>query len=458
MRQPPSKSSALHDILPTFTETVGFCRVARFLDFMLIGLEVHAKLLLEQKLFSSAATKWNALPNTQVAPFDVATPGYYPSLNQKAVQLATIATRALQCRKVANTLVFDRKHYTYKDLPHGYQITQFREPMGRDGLFVGIPLRQIHLEMDSAKSITGGKLDYNRAGIGLIEIVTEPVFYDVEHVVHFVRSLRDLLRTIRVSDCLLERGSMRFDVNVSTTQGEGRCEIKNLNSFDGLRHVMQSKVVRQQLEQKTWCTVGFDDGTPLVSRTKEKYAGYRYTPEYDIPESRIDFSSTIPLTPQELRAQLTLEESQREKLIALQLAQTYMKAISSGIDAKRAYNFLTNGYLGMLNALDLDVLEADHIAEFIPQILHDCQTDNHAREVIRSIFKGDYHRPDCQLATSLSQTHIQMITPLLQHCRFHKCHKSGNFDYLIGLALKTIKDSGLAKPDPRLLLKFFTEA
>lgn len=425
---------------------------------MLIGLEVHAKLLLEHKLFSVAATKWNALPNTQVAPFDIATPGYYPTLNQKAVQLAVVAVRALQCRKIARTLIFDRKHYAYKDLPHGYQITQFREPMGRDGLFVGIPIRQIHLEMDSAKSSSDGRLDYNRAGIGLIEIVTEPVFKDVEQIVHFVRSLRELLRTIRVSDCLLERGSMRFDVNVSTTEGEGRCEIKNLNSYDALRNVIQSEVVKQQLAQESWCTVGFDDGTPLVSRTKEKQIGYRYAPEYDIPESHINFPSTMPLAPHELREKLVLEESQKEKLITLQLAQIYLKTISSRVDAKRAYNFLTNGYLGILNALELDVLETDHVAEFIPQLLHDCPTDNQVKEAIRSIFKGDYHKPACQLATSLSQTHVQMISPLLQHCRFHKCRQSGNFDYLIGLALKIIKDSGLAKPDPRLLLKFFTDA
>lgn len=428
------------------------------MNFMLIGLEVHAKLLLEHKLFSVATTKWNASPNTQVAPFDIATPGYYPTLNQKAVQLALIATHALKCQKIAKTLIFDRKHYAYKDLPHGYQITQFREPMGKDGLFVGVPIRQIHLEMDSAKSGSGGKLDYNRAGIGLIEVVTEPVFRDVEHVVQFVKSLRDLLRTIRVSDCLLERGSMRFDVNISTTEREGRCEVKNLNSYDGLRHVIQSEVVKQQIAQKTWCTIGFDDGTPLVSRTKERHTGYRYTPEYDIPESHITMPLTMPLTPHELRTQLILDESQKEKLMNLQLAQTYLKTVASRVDAKRAYNFLTNSYLGLLNSFELDVLEADHVAEFIPQILNDSPTDNEAKEAVRLIFKGDYNKPAHQPLTSLSQAHIQMINPLLQHCRFQRCRQSGNFDYLIGLALRMIKDCGLVKPDPRLLLKFFTDA
>ena len=300
-----------------------------------IGLEVHAQLKTESKLFSSAPHAFGAAPNTQTTEVDVGLPGVLPVLNEKAVELAVRLALALGC-KVHPVSVFARKHYFYPDLPKGYQISQYEEPYSTDGAVPieldgesrAIPLTRIHMEEDAAKNIhddavTGGgvtHVDLNRAGAPLVEIVSTPNIHSPEEAGAYLRSLRQILRYLDVSDADMEKGQFRCDANVSVrrvgdTKLGTRTELKNLNSFRFVERAIASEIRRQVelilgggvvLQQ----TMHWDDrsGVATPMRTKEAADDYRYGPDPDLPPLRIEpgflerLRKTLPALPQERRA------------------------------------------------------------------------------------------------------------------------------------------------------------
>ncbi|MBQ4044011.1 MAG: Asp-tRNA(Asn)/Glu-tRNA(Gln) amidotransferase subunit GatB [Clostridia bacterium] len=272
---------------------------------MIVGLEVHAELKTETKIFCSCKNEYGAPPNTRVCPVCLGMPGVLPRLNRRAVELGITAGLACGCT-VSLLSRFDRKNYFYPDLPKGYQITQYDHPLCRDGFLDvetedgirRIAVQRMHLEEDAGKLLhgeDGTKVDYNRAGVPLIEIVSAPDIRSSSEARAYLTALRERLLFAGVSDCKMNEGSMRCDVNLSVrlrgSDGFGvRTEIKNINSVVFAAKAIEYEFVRQTeiLEAGGEIrpqTRRYDEatGTTVLMREKETAADYRYFPEPDIP-------------------------------------------------------------------------------------------------------------------------------------------------------------------------------
>jgi aspartyl-tRNA(Asn)/glutamyl-tRNA(Gln) amidotransferase subunit B len=276
----------------------------------IIGLEIHAQLLTETKIFCGCSTAFGAPPNTNVCPVCLGLPGALPVLNERAVELAVRAAHALGCT-VHPTSVFARKNYFYPDLPKGYQISQYERPLATDGLLeyespdggrrVGIV--RLHLEEDAGKSLHEGfpdsdrrtYLDFNRSGVPLVEIVSRPDLRSAADAAEFFSRLRAILVAIGINDGNMEEGSLRCDANVSirpvgTTTFGTKAEVKNLNSFRHVQRALEYEIDRQarvlteggRVEQETrlWDVAG---GRTVSMRSKEEAHDYRYFPDPDLP-------------------------------------------------------------------------------------------------------------------------------------------------------------------------------
>jgi aspartyl-tRNA(Asn)/glutamyl-tRNA(Gln) amidotransferase subunit B len=300
-----------------------------------VGLEVHAQLLTRAKLFSGAATDFGAPPNTHVDPVCLGLPGVLPVPSRAAVDGALRLALATGCA-VRRRSRFARKHYFYPDLPKGYQITQYEEPLaehGRldfevDGAARSVRLRRLHLEEDAGKSVHRGAIslvDLNRAGVPLVEIVTEPDLRTAAEAAAVMRALRQLVRWLGVGDGNLEAGSLRCDVNVSLRPVGAdalgtRTELKNLNSFKFVRDAVAHEIARQEAvlrsggavvaETRLWDA---EHGRSAAMRSKEEAHDYRYFPEPDLPPLVIDDAwleaarAALPELPAARRARLVGE-------------------------------------------------------------------------------------------------------------------------------------------------------
>jgi aspartyl-tRNA(Asn)/glutamyl-tRNA(Gln) amidotransferase subunit B len=295
-----------------------------------IGLEVHAQLLTETKLFCADETVFGAAPNTHISPVTLGYPGTLPVLNKKAVHLAV--KMGLACHSEIETWnYFARKNYFYPDLPKGYQISQHTTPVCKGGyvkitnagIEKQVQLNRIHLEEDAGKSIHDQQgdftsLDFNRAGVPLIEIVTEPCLSSADEAVAFLNNLRRMLRYLGICDGNMEEGSLRCDANVSIRKtGEKelgtKVEIKNLNSIRNVKRAIESEVMRMRElseagESIMQETRSFDalNGVTFSMRSKEEANDYRYFPDPDLPPFEIssallkEIEETIPALPEEL--------------------------------------------------------------------------------------------------------------------------------------------------------------
>jgi aspartyl-tRNA(Asn)/glutamyl-tRNA(Gln) amidotransferase subunit B len=275
---------------------------------VVVGLEVHAQLATAHKLFTPAPARFAPdAPNTHVTPYCVGLPGVLPRLNEEAVRFALRVALSLGCT-VHEESRFDRKHYVYPDLPKGYQITQAAQPLATSGRLQPpegseIRVARLHLEEDAAKIVDLGDgragVDFNRAGVPLVEIVTEPDLRSGAHAAAALRELRAILLTLGVSDGSLERGSLRCDANVSVRrEGDAalgvRCEIKNVSGFRFVAQAIEAEADRQiaarlRGEPVIRETRGFDPKRRATHplRTKEEQPDYRYLPEPDLPALRL---------------------------------------------------------------------------------------------------------------------------------------------------------------------------
>jgi aspartyl-tRNA(Asn)/glutamyl-tRNA(Gln) amidotransferase subunit B len=344
-----------------------------------IGLEVHAHLLTVSKLFCGCRTAFGAAPNTEICPVCLGLPGALPVLNRAAVDHAVQAALALGCT-IQPTSIFARKNYFYPDLPKGYQISQYEQPLATDGVVKAgsdywapeydIRIKRVHMEEDAGKLVHEGfpdsdrrsYVDLNRAGVPLIEIVTEPDLRSAKVAAAFFGYLRELLMAIGVNDGNMEEGSLRCDANVSVrpagTETLGtKVEIKNLNSFRFLEKALEYEIERQQdalsdggrivQETRLWDP---DAGRTFSMRTKEEAHDYRYFPEPDLPplevlEPRVralrDVISELPARRRERFASaFALAMTDVVHLMGSRLDSYFEETVSAGAPPKLAKNWL----------------------------------------------------------------------------------------------------------------------
>jgi aspartyl-tRNA(Asn)/glutamyl-tRNA(Gln) amidotransferase subunit B len=361
-----------------------------------IGLEIHAQLPTATKIFCGCSTRFGAPPNTQICPVCLGLPGSLPVLNRRAVDLALRAGVALGCAINARS-VFARKNYFYPDLPKGYQISQYDQPLVGPGELqvtsgdrtISVGITRIHLEEDAGKSLHEGladhadrtSLDYNRAGVPLIEIVTEPDLRSAADASAFFEQLRATLVWIGVSDGNMEEGSLRCDANVSIrpvgqTRLGTKAEVKNLNSFRYLRQALDYEIGRQidlldsgrRIEQETRL---WDQATSrtITMRSKEEAHDYRYFPEPDLSPVDVDAArieqarQALPELPAARRARLMAEcglsaYDATELTRARDTGDWFAEVVAAGAPAKAAANWLMGEMSRALNEAGLALADS----------------------------------------------------------------------------------------------------
>jgi aspartyl-tRNA(Asn)/glutamyl-tRNA(Gln) amidotransferase subunit B len=357
-----------------------------------IGLEVHAQVISQAKLFSGAATEFGAAPNSQVSFVDMAMPGMLPVINEVCVEQAVRTGLGLKAQ-INLRSVFDRKNYFYPDLPQGYQISQFSQPIVgegvvtldmRDGSAREIGIERLHLEQDAGKSLHDQHpsmtyVDLNRSGVALMEIVSKPDLRSAEEAGVYVRKIRAILRYLGTCDGNMEEGSMRCDVNVSVHRpGEPfgtRAEIKNVNSVRFVMRAIDYEIERQiELVESGGTVVQetrlFDSGAGETRsmRSKEEAHDYRYFPDPDLLPLELDpawveeIKAGLPELPDEKKARLVgdygLSPYDASVLVGEAENADFFEAVAKGRDAKAAANWVTGSLFGALNKAGLDVADS----------------------------------------------------------------------------------------------------
>ncbi len=344
-----------------------------------IGLEVHARLLTQTKIFCGCATAFGAPPNTQVCPVCLGYPGALPVLNRQAVELAIRMALATDC-EVHPRSIFARKNYFYPDLPKGYQISQFDRPLATGGKVNDIRLRRIHMEEDAGKllhELDASLVDLNRAGTPLIEIVSEPDISSAEQAIRYLTRLRQILMYTEVCDGNMEEGSLRCDANVSVRRpGEPlgtRTEVKNLNSFRFLGRAIEYEIERQigvlesggRIDQETRL---FDvaAGETRTMRSKEEAHDYRYFPEPDLFTLEVsgawveNVRGSLPALPaariERYQREHGIPPADAEVLVTSRAVADYFERVAAEAgNARAAANWVRNEVLRVLNDQKLDI-------------------------------------------------------------------------------------------------------
>lgn len=382
-----------------------------------IGVEVHVELKSKSKVFSDSLNAFSPENNSNVNVIDLGYPGTLPKLNKEVINMALKAAIACNC-KINKDMHFDRKNYFYPDLPKGYQITQKDTPIGYDGYLEinvsnqtkKIRIERIHIEEDTCKSIHGVKgtlLNFNRAGVPLIEIVTKPDITNGDEAAAYLEKLREILLYIGVSDVKMEEGSMRCDANVSLKEDTSdklgtKTEIKNINSINNVLLSINSEIKRQKelLENGQIIkeqTRRFDDktGTTQLMREKETGNDYRYFPEPDIPYVHLtdewinEVKNSIPVLPDVIREKyrkLNINENNIKTLIANYDLNKFLMEIVDEVNPVIAANLLTGEVLSYLNKANKKLedikLNKDNYKELIELINKNTISSKQVKEIM----------------------------------------------------------------------------
>ena len=397
-----------------------------------IGIEVHVELATESKMFCGCAVSFGAEPNTNVCPTCLALPGALPVTNRKAIEWITKIGLAFNCQ-VSEWSVFHRKNYFYADLPKNYQISQFDVPVCHDGWLdvvadgeeVRIGIERAHQEEDTGKSVhigDGGRihaatetlLDFNRAGVPLVEIVSKPDIRSAAQARAYAMTLREVVAELGVSDARLEEGSIRFDANISVRRGPEapfgtKVEIKNMNSFRSLERAVDFEIERQIRELESGGEIvqetrHWDEerGATSSMRTKEGSSDYRYFTEPDLvpividPAWRDAIRATIPELPGERRArylELGVDPAQADVLSAADPATRALfdDTVDAGADARVAANWVTGELTAWLRREERDSfdLTAGDLAGLIAMVDASEVSASAAKDVLDGMLRGE---------------------------------------------------------------------
>jgi len=387
-----------------------------------IGIEIHAQVNSKSKLFSSSSTGFGSAPNTQVSLVDAAMPGMLPVINKFCIEQAVKSGLGLNA-KINSKSIFDRKNYFYQDLPQGYQISQFKDPIVGEGsieIDIGdekkvIGIERLHLEQDAGKSLHDQDpnltfVDLNRSGIALMEIVSKPDMASPEEAVAYVKKVRTILRYLDTCDGNMEQGSLRADINISVRK-EGdelgtRCEIKNLNSFKHINAAINFEVDRQikvieggdKIKQETRLYDVTLDKTRSM-RSKEDAHDYRYFPDPDLLPLKLnqnwidDLKKDLPELPDEKKArfveQYKISDYDAEVLTSDRLTSEYFEKVAKNRNAKLAVSWVASELFAILNKLNLTIekspVNSDQLGDLIDEIENGIISNRAAKEVFEEM-------------------------------------------------------------------------
>jgi len=388
---------------------------------VVIGMEVHAQVTSQSKLFSGASTEFGGAPNSHVSLVDAAMPGMLPVINEECVRQAIRTGLGLKA-KINLKSVFDRKNYFYPDLPQGYQISQYKSPVVGEGVVtvdldggesVNVGIERLHLEQDAGKSLHDRQpaysyVDLNRSGVALMEIVSKPDLRSAEEAKAFISKLRSVLRYLGTCDGDMEKGSLRADVNVSVRRpGEPlgtRCEIKNMNSISFIGDAIEHEARRQieileeggVVEQETRLYDPARHETRPM-RTKEEAHDYRYFPDPDLLPLEFDqayvdaLAARLPELPDEKKARFMREFSlsayDADVLVAERETANYFDAVAKGRDGKLAANWVINELFGRLNKEGVAVASSPVSADQLGAVLDMIANGTISGKIAKDLFE-----------------------------------------------------------------------
>ena len=464
-----------------------------------IGVEVHVELKTKTKIFSNSINGYGEMANSLTNVVDLAYPGTLPTLNEEVINLGIKAATILNC-KIRRVMHFDRKNYFYPDISKNYQITQNETPIGYDG-YVEITkstgekkkvyIEEMHIEEDTCKSAHRGDktlLDFNRAGVPLIEIVTKPCMSDSEDVKLYLEKLRELLSFGDISDCKIEEGSMRADVNVSIRKNETdplgtKAEIKNIGSISNAQLGVIKEIERQTKIYESGETFKpqtrrFDDkiNDTVLMRVKETGNDYRYFPEPDIPfvvitdEMIEEAVKTIPMLPDERRRKyisLGVSLINTNKLIANRSLTDYFNTLlDENIDFQVASNLLLGDISGYLNKNEKTIfdttLSKERFIELVNLVSNNTLTSKNLKDILNVILESDKSIKDIMLSEGIENitddTEIrnivkEIISNNIESVNDYKAGHDRAIKFLMGQVMKETK----GKVNPKMAMDILIE-
>lgn len=460
-----------------------------------VGIEVHAELKTKSKMFCGCKNEPHAsLANTYVCPVCMAHPGTLPVVNKEAVHFLMQVGRAIG-GDLAEYSEFDRKNYFYPDIPKAYQISQYQFPFVTGGRIASVDITRVHLEEDTARSVHDqgdvSLVDFNRAGVPLMELVTEPVIHSSKEAGNFARELQLLLRTLGISNANMEKGEMRVEANISVSKTSvlgTKVEVKNLNSFKSVESAIEFEVKRQidlleRGEVVRQETLGWDEskGKTYLQRAKETAHDYRYFPDPDIPKfkrsqieefsnSRID--DILPETPDNKRSKLRnlgLNAEQIEIIISDRDRDAFFSRVIANlpvdVEARSAANYFTSDILSLVdsNTLSLESAHPDRFIELLGMLRNNKITSRVAKDLLKEVvFEGVDPLEIAQLRGLIQENSDESIRLLVDEViknnptvvAEYKAGKETSIQFLIGQAMKVSKGSA----NPGLLLQAFKDA
>ena len=458
---------------------------------VVVGLEMHCELKSNSKVFSSAENSYNELANANVRPVDMAFPGTLPVVNKECVRKALLMSMVLNCKQ-PEYMCFDRKNYYYPDLPKGFQITQMHDPVGVDGNITiecddyekNVLIHDIHLEEDAASLdhyYDTSLIDYNRAGVPLLELVTEPCLSSAEEAVAFLETMRRIYQYCGVSEADTKKGQIRCDVNVSimdpdATELGTKVEIKNINSFGNVYDAIIYEVKRQselkdagRYDEVVQETRRFDEetGTTIHMRSKVDAIDYKYFVEPNIPKYKIDkkwldeIRKDIPMLPRERKNKYINEYglSEYDANIIIkekEYADYFEKCISLGMDKKQAANWLIVQIIAYLNKYEITLQDFYLTPEYLNQIISELDKGTISSKQAKEIFfksleenkepKNFISKENSQISDKgeLESIIDNILNNNIAQVEAYKSGKTNLFDYFVGQVMKETR--GKANP------------